>query len=332
MPVMKRKDIMNNDKIVLYGMGAHAKNALAQYHVPVSKIEAVIDNSPEKVREFLEGSGIQVYTWEEFVNGEGSVNCPIIISSFLHQEEIKRQILNSGLFREDQIVYIDEWCSKAMGEESADTYWMHDQYKRLKDMPKIKDSALKNAMVLSDRISAIKRMPKGLVAAEVGVAFGDLSEKIFEIMQPEKFYGIDVFQEDVKGFWNDNKFEKSGMTHLQWYENRFRHEIETGRFEVRQGFSWDVLAMFPDAYFDYVYLDAAHDYDCVLKDVTMLKKKVKEGGIIQFNDYIRYDYNGGQVYGVCPVVNQFIDETNSEVLYYCLSLDGYDDIVVRYLR
>lgn len=323
---------MNDEKIVLYAWGGHAKNMLAQYRVPVSKIESVIDNSPEKAREFLEGSGIQVFTWKEFVERGNFCNCQIVISSFLHQEEIKEQLLNSGLFHEDQIVYIDEWCSKVVGEERADAYWMRDQYKRLKDMPKIKESALKNAVVVSDRISAIKRMRKGVIAAEVGVAFGDLSEKIFEIMQPEKFYGIDVFQEDIKGFWNDNKFERAGMTHLQWYENRFRNEIETGKFEVRQGLSWEALAAFPDAYFDYVYLDAAHDYDCVLKDVTMLKKKVKEGGIIQFNDYIRYDYKGGQVYGVCPVVNQFIDETNSEVLYYCLSLDGYDDIVVRYMR
>ena len=97
-------------------------------------------------------------------------------------------------------------------------------------------------------------------------------------MQPEKFYGIDIFSESVKGFWNDDIFEKQGMTHLQWYKNRFRNEIEEGKFEVKQGLSWDVLAEFPDNYFDYAYLDAGHSYENVARDVAILRQKIKEGG------------------------------------------------------
>jgi len=119
------------------------------------------------------------------------------------------------------------------------------------------------------------------------------------------------------------------MNHLQYYEDRFSKEIEEGVVEIVKGLSWDVLEQFPDDFFDYVYLDADHSYESVLKDVEVLKRKVKNGGIIQFNDYILYDYYRKEYYGVVQAVKQLLRETGSEVLYYCLSTDGFDDMVVR---
>ena len=120
------------------------------------------------------------------------------------------------------------------------------------------------------------------------------------------------------------------MTYLK--NREFRNEIEEGIFEVKQGLSWDVLAEFPDNYFDYAYLDAGHSYENVARDVAILRQKIKEGGIIQFNDYIRYDYMAHMFYGIVPVVNELIEKSNSEVLYYCLSENGFDDIVLRYQK
>lgn len=43
---------------------------------------------------------------------------------------------------------------------------------------------------------------------------------------------------------------------------------------------------YPDEYFDIVYIDASHEYDCVKKDILNWLPKVKSEGIICGDDYI----------------------------------------------
>ena len=64
-------------------------------------------------------------------------------------------------------------------------------------------------------------------------------------------------------------------------------------FLVRDG-SPEVTAHFPDDFFDFVYLDARHDYTSVLTDLAAFWPKVKRGGIIaghDFRDAFVYDAN-----------------------------------------
>lgn len=144
---------------------------------------------------------------------------------------------------------------------------------------------------MSSRDDVLSMMPRNMVVAEVGVAFGDFSRKIWDHMNPSKFYTVDVFDDSVKGMLGKNLFGEANMTHYEWYKNRFSKEIASEIVELRKGYSWECLEQFPDNYFDYVYLDAAHDYMSVSRDVEELKRVVKAGGVIQFNDYIFYDYS-----------------------------------------
>jgi hypothetical protein len=50
--------------------------------------------------------------------------------------------------------------------------------------------------------------------------------------------------------------------------------------------SVDAAATFPDKFFDFVFLDASHDYDSVKKDIQAWLPKVKPGGILAGDDYI----------------------------------------------
>lgn len=49
--------------------------------------------------------------------------------------------------------------------------------------------------------------------------------------------------------------------------------------------SWEGAQHFEDNSLDFVFIDAAHDYDSVLKDVTAWYPKVKTGGTIAGHDY-----------------------------------------------
>jgi hypothetical protein len=198
----------------------------------------------------------------------------------------------------------------------------------------IRAGALESAVLLPDRADALNYMPKNGMAAEVGVAYGDFSRKIIDSTNPKKFYAIDFFSQNdpFSGFWGIDDFRKDNMPHQQWYENRFKTEIESGMMETRQGMSWDCISKFPDDYFDYVYLDAAHDYNSVKKDIDALKSKVKDGGYIQFNDYCI----GPALsipYGVINAVNEFVNSGLCKIKYFCLNNEpkyiGFPDIVVQ---
>ena len=54
---------------------------------------------------------------------------------------------------------------------------------------------------------------------------------------------------------------------------------------VRRGKSGDVLATFPDDYFDAVYIDGDHSYEGCRADLELAYKKVKPGGWIMGHDY-----------------------------------------------
>lgn len=43
--------------------------------------------------------------------------------------------------------------------------------------------------------------------------------------------------------------------------------------------------LFPDKYFDFIFIDGAHDYESVMEDLNLWIPKLKNGGIIGGDDY-----------------------------------------------
>ena len=289
--------------MILYGYGEYAKNNIPEEYY--DDIEIIIDNGipDENV------DGKPVIRWDEFEKKINEFkNHKIVIGSINYKEEIKKQLMESKYFNVYDIVELDLYLVKR-GMEKAGT---------------IKKELLKDAKVLSNREAALELIPKGGVAAEVGVAYGDFSRKIIDSINPEKFYAIDMFV--VDSFWGGESFKES---HYSFYAEKFYKEIESGIVEMKRGFSWDELKKLPSDSIDYLYLDAGHDYWSVKKDIMEVERVVKHNGIIQFNDYTFHDYFYNVYYGVIPNVNEYVNKTNSEVLYYCLSEHGFDDIVIK---
>ncbi|MDR0375711.1 MAG: class I SAM-dependent methyltransferase [Treponema sp.] len=166
--------------------------------------------------------------------------------------------------------------------------------------------------------------------AEVGVAYGDFSRKIIDSMNPSKFYAIDIFASGPgEDFWGRTDWADLNIGQKEFIERKFANEIGNGKFILKKGLSWDVLETFDDNYFDYVYLDAAHDYDSVKKDIRVLLNKVKNNGIIQFNDYTLYDWSTNAPYGVVRAVDEMLVSGKHEIIFFCLQTGGFNDIVVK---
>ncbi len=63
-------------------------------------------------------------------------------------------------------------------------------------------------------------------------------------------------------------------------------------------------SMFPDRYFDLVFIDGNHDYEAVKTDILMWMPKIRNGGIISGHDYLR---TREDLLGVTKAVDDLFD-------------------------
>ena len=52
-----------------------------------------------------------------------------------------------------------------------------------------------------------------------------------------------------------------------------------------KGISWEAAKLYSDNSLDFVFIDAGHEYDSVIKDIKSWYPKVKTGGVIAGHDY-----------------------------------------------
>jgi SAM-dependent methyltransferase len=169
----------------------------------------------------------------------------------------------------------------------------------------LSDTHLEKLRVISCREKMLEELPKNAVVAEIGVAEGEFSREIVDRCQPKELVLIDVW-ESVN--------PQHGSKAMLKVKDRLAAEIADGTVKMRQGFSFDVLETFPDNYFDWVYVDAAHDYENVCRDISLCLQKVKDDGIIAGHDYIRWA-RGPARYGVIEAVNEAVIENEMDFLY-----------------
>ncbi|MCW3118607.1 MAG: class SAM-dependent methyltransferase [Chitinophagaceae bacterium] len=196
--------------------------------------------------------------------------------------------------------------------------------------PPLPANLFENSRVCNSREDVLQWLPKGGVIAEVGVAYGNFSALLLEQLQPEKFIVIDSFA--ITGDtepWKQTVLKDSKMTHLEYYQNKFHQEIDKGQVVIYPGLSWEMLAKLPDKSIDYLYLDAGHSYEEVVKDIEQVSQKIKDNGIIQFNDYTLFDCFAFIPYGVPKAVHEFMLKENYELLFLCLHRQFFCDVVLR---
>ena len=73
-------------------------------------------------------------------------------------------------------------------------------------------------------------------------------------------------------------------------------------------FSYEISNLFKDNAYDFIYIDADHKYESVIKDVELYLPKLKKGGIIGGHDYCPYSWPD-----VIKAVDESIGEPDSVV-------------------
>ena len=99
--------------------------------------------------------------------------------------------------------------------------------------------------------------------------------------------------------------------------------------EVLVGSNHIELAALPDRSVDVLYLDAWNGYVGVRYILDIMREKISDNGWIVVNDYIMFDHNKNERFGVVQAVNEFLVAEQWEMLYLALHPEMYCDVVLR---
>ncbi|MEM7646527.1 MAG: class I SAM-dependent methyltransferase, partial [Pseudomonadota bacterium] len=133
-----------------------------------------------------------------------------------------------------------------------------EKNERFDGAPPLTARNLQNCQLLVNRQEILKLIPKGSIGVEVGVLFGDFSQKIIDIVQPQTFHLIDLekdFLEAVK-----SRLLKNGYQ---------------GKLHCHCGNSNLVLKTLDQQSLDWIYVDGGHDYHTAWKDLVESHRLVK---------------------------------------------------------
>lgn len=148
------------------------------------------------------------------------------------------------------------------------------------------------------------------ICAEIGVWKGRNAEEIINRNQPKKLYLIDPWlfdQEELKKiyFIANTKEAKNQSDMDNIYLNVIK-KFNNKNVEIIREKSHKASLLFQDEYFDWIYIDGAHDYENVFRDLNCWSKKVKEEGFLVLDDW---DWGPGKYgYPIRKAIDVFIKE------------------------
>lgn len=155
-------------------------------------------------------------------------------------------------------------------------------------------------------------IPAAGVGAELGVHKGHLTSFLVDWLNPKKLYAVDPWYL-LGPTWEWAAGDKSTVNALARTIRRLRPAIETGQVEVVVQDDLVFLSELPDGALNWVYLDSSHMYDHTVKELELLIRKVKPGGIIAGDDWQPDPQH--RHYGVCKAVREFESAGHLNLIY-----------------
>lgn len=142
---------------------------------------------------------------------------------------------------------------------------------------------------LGNRETVNQYLPSGSIGCEIGVDKGGHA-KLLLLSKPKEFHLID--------YWKGRTLENYKKVHKMFSKNP---EVKIHRADVFQ-----LIPTFSDGFFDWIYLDAWHNYEDVIKQIEICLPKLKKDGIMAGHDFQVVCWKPKQEAGVVRAVIESI--------------------------
>jgi len=124
-------------------------------------------------------------------------------------------------------------------------------------------------------------------AVEVGVWHAGFARHNLLHWHGKRYYMIDTWQHRN----NDSSRDKNSIF-VEEHERDFNiaknvtaHWLNTGQAVMIRSFAEAAVHTFQDEYFDFIYIDANHEYKSVMRDMRMWWPKLRPGGMLAGDDF-----------------------------------------------
>ena len=153
------------------------------------------------------------------------------------------------------------------------------------------------------------------ICCEIGVWKGEFSDQILK-REPKTLYLIDpwLFQPEFPGRMYGGKIAKTTKDMDTMYGRIVETYEAVPTVRIVREKSEYALPRFPDAFFDWVYIDGNHEYEFVMKDLELSRLKVKDTGYITGDDYSWRNDSG--IKTVKIAVDEFVLKYRLELQLY----------------
>lgn len=117
---------------------------------------------------------------------------------------------------------------------------------------------------------------------ELGVFEGKHFDLLIE-HNPQLAVAVDAWREDGTVSRNDSGYNQEKLD--QMYQDFTLKMMDKPYVKIIRDYTFNAVKLFPDNYFDLVYVDADHSYEGCLQDLNDWYPKVKRGGFFVGDDF-----------------------------------------------
>ena len=146
------------------------------------------------------------------------------------------------------------------------------------------------------------------IGCDKGQSFSFLGVEIINQNKNIELYAVDTWGDNIVSWNSSDEIYNTFLKNISPIQ-----EVLNDKIKIIRSYSVEASTKFEDKSLDFIFIDACHEYECVIVDLNAWFPKLKPGGWIAGHDY----YAGH--YGVEKAVNEFF-YGNMDKLYsqeYC---------------
>lgn len=123
---------------------------------------------------------------------------------------------------------------------------------------------------------------------------------------PKLAVAVDAWRDDGK---HPRKYDNYTQEEFDEQYEYFRNQVAGKSFvQIVRDYIVNAAKLFPDNYFDFVYIDANHSTESCYADIMAWYPKVKKGKFL-----VGHDYRRG--FGVVDAVNKFVKDNKLKLIF-----------------